>query len=95
MKIKREVNGQVLEFDLTDREMANAYIEWRKVIDKRDVTDTIADMFYRGEITREEMEDLNDDLDDIVFEYQEYCDEQYMYIDWTTALKDIIRGYLN
>ena len=94
MKIKREVNGQVLEFKLTSQEMANAYIEWQKVIDKRDVTDTIAEMFYRREITREEMENLNDDLDDIAFEYQEYSDEQYMRVDWTTPLKDIIRRYI-
>lgn len=94
MKIKREIDGRVFEFELTSQEMANAYIEWQKVIDKRDVTDTIAEMFYRREITREEMEDLNDDLDDITFEYQEYCDEQYMRVDWMTPLEDIIRRYI-
>lgn len=37
MKIKREVNGQMMEFELTDNEMGAAYAEWEHIGDMQDV----------------------------------------------------------
>ena len=37
MKIKREVNGQMLEFELTYNEMSAAFTEWEHVGDMQDV----------------------------------------------------------
>lgn len=37
MKIKREVNGQMMEFELTDNEMSAAFIEWEHTCDMQDI----------------------------------------------------------
>ena len=37
MTIKREVNGEMMEFKLTDNELSEAFLEWEHVGDMQDV----------------------------------------------------------
>lgn len=44
MKIKRNVNGQEMEFELTHYEHMHAFYEWRDECDKEDVQSVLDDM---------------------------------------------------
>ena len=44
MKIKRNVNGQEMEFELTDSECMHAFYEWHAECDKEDVQTVLDDM---------------------------------------------------
>ncbi len=44
MKIKRNVNGQEMEFELTDSEHMKAYYEWQNYVDKEDIQNVLDEM---------------------------------------------------
>ena len=85
MVIKREVNGAVHEFELTDNERLNAYEEQQHLYDITDVRDHFACMKEAELIashgkTMAEIEAL---FDDIAYEMRRNIDKYDM--DWQAA----------
>lgn len=76
MKIKRIVNGQEMEFELTDEEVGKAYMEWQNMIDIEEI-----ELYALNEFERDPdlfMEEFGRDIslarehmDEIVAEFHE------------------------
>lgn len=68
MKIKREINGETIEIELTEDELYNAYNEQKLLFDKEDVEQQLADCYSDADLmedyglTRNEAEALTDDM---------------------------------
>lgn len=50
MKIKREINGQMMEFELTEQELWDAHFEQQHNNDMENVTDALDDMIDEREL---------------------------------------------
>lgn len=70
MKIQREVNGQVLEFELTSEELLAAFEEQEHLYDIQDVKNK-----FEGEIDPNEFEDEHGFPMDLVMDNQDLLDE--------------------
>lgn len=62
MKIKRNVNGQDMEFELTFDEHMKAYYEWQAEIDKEDVQNVLDEMGLSA--TDEQLDVIADNFKD-------------------------------
>lgn len=92
MKIKREVNGQTFEFELTDEEIGEVFRE----SDRADVMD-----FIRGTMPRlAEWDDaiirrVRSHVEEVIDRYQEKrIDAYYTSGSWTEDIEDAIRDML-
>lgn len=66
MKIKRNVNGQEMEFELTDWECMNAFYEWQTECDKEDI---------RNILDEKELLATDKQVDLIADRYRDYLSE--------------------
>ena len=66
MKIKRNVNGQEMEFELTSEEMYKAFWEQEKEYHKEDI---------RGILEEREISASDEDIEYIVSKYEDYLSE--------------------
>lgn len=72
MKIKRNVNGQEMEFELTYDEHMNAFYEWHNECDKEDIQSVLEDM---------ELTATDEQLALIADKFRDYmsCDDSWRY----------------
>ena len=66
MKIKRNVNGKEMEFELTDMECMHTFYEWREECDKEDIQNILDD---------EDLSITDEQMDLIVDRYRDYLSE--------------------
>ncbi len=97
MKIKREVNGVPMEFELTDDELWSAFQEKERQFDRQDIEDAICDLEDEDVddlygVSREVLESL---FDQMASKKRRYQDEYGM--TWTEArdeaIRDVVRHY--
>lgn len=95
MIIKREVNGTVHEFELTDDERLNAYEEQQHMYDRTDVRDHFLFMEESDLIASygKTMAGIEASFDDIAYEMRRNIDKYDMA--WTAALDEAIGDILN
>lgn len=92
MTIKREINGVVYEFKLTDMELYSAYVEQEHIYDKDGVV-SFFDAFEDEDImdsygmTRKDVESV---FDDIAYEMRRNINKYDML--WEYALDEAIRS---
>lgn len=72
MKIKRIVNGQEMEFELTDSEQMQAFYEWHDECDKEDIQSVLEDMELT--VTDEQLSLMADKFRDYMS-----CDDSWRY----------------
>ena len=79
MKIKRNVNGQEMEFELTDWECRTAFYEWHEGVDKEDVQTVLDEKELT--VTDEQLELIADRFRDYMSEDDtwRYCAENAIY----------------
>lgn len=79
MKIKRNVNGQEMEFELTDWECRTAFYEWHEAVDKEDVQTVLDEKELT--VTDEQLELIADRFRDYMSEDDtwRYCAENAIY----------------
>ena len=66
MKIKRNVNGQEMEFELTDMECMHTFYEWRNECDKEDIQSVLDEM---------DVSATDEQMDLIADKYRDYLSE--------------------
>ena len=84
MKIKRNVNGQEIEFVLTFEEQMVSYYEWQNEIDKEDVQNVLDEMGLTA--TDEQLELIADKFRDYMSE-----DDSWRYRFWKPSLQKRLR----
>ena len=72
MKIKRNVNGQEMEFELTNDEHMIAYYEWQAEIDKEDIQSVLDEMGLSA--TDEQLDIIADNFRDYMAEDDSWRD---------------------
>lgn len=103
MKIKREINGQVMEFELTSEELYSAYLEKEHEYDCQDIQDELESYNFNDE-TRKDFFDIygiplekvlsNDELtDDLAYEKRHNQDHYGM--NWDSARDDAFKDILS
>lgn len=94
MKIRREVNGRLMEFELTSHELADAYEEYRRNSDIADIM-CVADYHVDDAEFEEEYGITVEKLEEIAPEcarrYRHYMDDDGRWFDNAVeAIRDII-----
>lgn len=97
MTIKRTVNGVEIEFELTDRELYNAFEEQQHIFDRLNMLDYLSDMSDEQltedyNITKLEAEKL---VDDMAYRMRRYIDKYDCSWDYARdeAFQDILREH--
>lgn len=71
MKIKRNVNGQEMEFELTDKECQEVFYEYRDECDKEDIQNMLDDMDLSA--TNEQISLITDKYRDYLSDDDTWC----------------------
>lgn len=92
MKIKREILGQTIEIELTDREIEDAYRERRRYYNMEDIKSKIENMIegYEGEPEEEKLKAIlknDEEIRDLAdaFDYALDENDSFMESFWMTA----------
>lgn len=83
MKIKRNVNGQEMEFELTDSECMHVFYEYREECDKEDV---------RNILEEQDLSATDEQISLIVDRYRDYLSEDDT---WRCCAENAIDYVLN
>lgn len=95
MKIKREINEETIEIELTEDELYNAYNEQKFLFDKEDVEQQLVDGYSDADLmedyglTRDEAEALTDDM---AYRYQHIINKYGAQREYAlcTAVKEVL-----